>query len=281
MRKALLVLGLALVFAAGAVAGYLYGTRGQTKSDAQAQAQATGSYQDSEVLAMRHKLPTIPLPISKDQAFVLLGIDQSRLGQDDFSGWGNGGNQCHTYTWRLSPTYGIALYEEFGPDFGPRQPANKPVTHIAIGKCIPSPGTHPDSKLVVLDEADKEKTEHRIPPPGKGSHWDEWQYPNITKTTLSFKDNDNTTGGFSCTTTDDYDKVLDFYYAKCGVAKGTMQSAQGGDGTFTMFRNYDSDLAVSALRARCLCLKKPGYTVNVAVIQPQDKKETQIFVNLW
>jgi hypothetical protein len=281
MRKALLVLGLLLIFAAGAAAGYLYGTRGQSKSDAQAQAQATGAYQDTEILAIRDKLPKLPLPISKDQAFVLLGIDESRLGREEFSGWGNGGNQSQTFTWRLSPTYGIALYSEFGPDFGPHPPSDRPVTRIAIGKCIPAPGTHPEAKLVVLDKDDKEKTEHRLPQPGKGSHWAEWQYPNITKTTLSFKDDTNSTGGFACTTTDDYDKVLEFYYDKCGVAKGTMQSSQGGEGTFTTFRNYESNPMVSAFRARCLCLKKPGYTVNIAVVQPQDKKETQIFVNLW
>lgn len=283
MRRALLFFGIALLFLAGAAAGYLYATKWQPSMDkerASREAQASGPYTDAEIVVLRDRLRTIPLPLSQEHVWLLLGIDAGRLGPVDFHGWGNGHNNQNTFTWRLSPTYGIALYEEHGPDFGAKPPANRPITRIAIGKCKPSPGTHPEAQRFCLDEADKEKTEVGSKP-SKGSRWSEWQYPNVTRTISSMYDNDNISGGFACGTTDDFDKVLDFYYAKCGVARGTSQQAKGGSDDFMVFRGYDTGPANSAIEARSLNLKVPRYTVNIVVARAKGQKETLIFVNLW
>ncbi len=292
MRKVLIIVSLPLLFAAGVVAGYFYAVKPPNSPLASLiggdKGPPTGVYRDEEVLAMRNKLPSLSLPISDEQAFVLLGIDRSRLGEPEFSGQGWNGNNQNTFTWRLSPTYGLAMYEESGRDFGPKPPANKSVTHIVIGKCIPAPGHPSQLSLVILDEEVYEQTEIRVPPPGKGGHWDEWKYPNVTKMIYATYDNDNISGGFACSTTDDFDKVLDFYYDKCEVAKGTMQSAkgssetkEGGRGDFMIFRGFESDPNIPAVRVRNLNLKRPGFAVSVTVVQAKDQKETQIFVNLW
>ena len=157
-----------------------------------------GLYKDEEVSAMRNKLLTLSLPISSDDAFQMLGIDRTRLGQPEFHGWGNDGNQVSLFTWRLSPTFGIAMYEEQGPDFGPRPVGNKKVTHIAIGKSVPAPGSPPGLKLVVLDETDKEQTEIRLPLMGKGARLAYWRYPNVSRTVRGYEDADGVTGGFAC-----------------------------------------------------------------------------------
>jgi hypothetical protein len=296
MRKVLVIVSLPLLVVIGVAAGYLYAVKtptwlfGDDKGHSLfgGDKKPTGVYRDEEVLAMRKKLPSLSLPISDEQAFVLLGIDRSRLGEPDFSGQGWNGNTRNTFTWRLSPTYGIAIHEEYGRDFCPKPPANKPITRIAIGKCIPASGTPADLRLVVLDEADTEQTEIKMPPLGKGGHWNDWSYPNVAKTLYGTQDHNNIGGGFAVLTTDDFDKVLGFYYDKCGVEKGTMQWNQGSSetkegvrGDCTMFQAFESDPNLPALRSRSLNLKKPAYSVSITIVQAQGQKETHIFVNLW
>src|SRR5947209_2094721 len=113
MRKVLVIVSLPLLVVIGVAAGYFYAVKGQNWLFGDDNKQPTGVYRDEEVLAMRNKLPTLSLPISDEQAFVLLGIDRSRLGEPDFSGQGWEGNNRNTFTWRLSPTYGIAMHEEY------------------------------------------------------------------------------------------------------------------------------------------------------------------------
>ena len=120
MRKALVIVGLVMLFAAGVGSGYLLATRRLqpgVSDGGRPGAAADGLYKDEEVAAMRKKLLTIPLPISSDNAFRLLDIDRKRLGESEFQGWGDGGNHVNLFTWRLSPTFGIAMYEEQGPDY--------------------------------------------------------------------------------------------------------------------------------------------------------------------
>jgi hypothetical protein len=140
---------------------------------------------------------------------------------------------------------------------------------------------------VKVDEKDNDKTEISLPKikTGKASQWEDWKYPDLTKTLPSSLDS---SGGFVGLTTDDFDKVVSFYFQKCDVTNGTGQlvkspytTPDGNKLDYLMFRGFDSNHAGPAARVRFLNLKTPGYTVSIAVVQPQGQKETQIFVNLW
>jgi hypothetical protein len=297
MRIALGILGLVL-FAAGAGAGYLFAVHqvrpptadGQSPANTQeanAPAAATGLYSDAEVAAMRGKLPQVSLPTSRDTAFALLGIDPARIGNMPHASGGQMGNDVQTQVfWRLSSSFGISLCSEHGPHFGPRPTDNRDITRIVIARVIPDPG-NPEN-FVAIDEHDPDKSEVARPRPGPNSQWKDWKYPNLTETFSSMNDPADISGGFAGKTTDDFDKVLDFYYQKCHVARGAMQEArapfkppEGDKVDFLMFRGYDNQRAGPALQARFLNLKLPAYTVSILVVRGQNQKETQIFVNLW
>ena len=72
MRKALLIVGLPLCFAVAASAGYLFAKHQQ-------EAPSSGLYRDEDIAPLRKKLMALYLPISHDNAFLLLGIDRNRL----------------------------------------------------------------------------------------------------------------------------------------------------------------------------------------------------------
>ena len=301
MRKALLIVGLPLCVAAAASAGYLVAKHQQ-------EGPSSGLYRDEDIAPLRKKLMALYLPISHDNAFLLLGIDRNRLANSeaDFEIRTKAGpfgpNQVYVWCYRLSPGFCLAMYSEFGPDFGPQPTGGRSITHIAIGKAIPNPGNpgwtfmagNPNYE-VVLDETDKQKTEISLPRPGKRSRWEDWKYPNLTKTLSRSNDIYNLTGGFVGSTTDDFDKVLSFYSQKCSVPdkawqlgggaweeyKSPYNAADGNTLEYLMFRGFDNKTASPAVHVRYLNLKTPEHSVSIAVMQPQGEKETQIFVNLW
>ena len=283
MRKALLIVGLPLCVAAAASAGYLVAKHQQ-------EGPSSGLYRDEDIAPLRKKLMALYLPISHDNAFLLLGIDRNRLANSeaDFEirtkAGAFGRNQAYVWCYRLSPGFCLAMYSEIGPEFGPQPTGGRSITHIAIGKAIPNPGNpgwtfmagNPNYE-VVLDETDKQKTEISLPRPGKRSRWEDWKYPNLTKTLLSSNDIYNLTGGFIGSTTDDFDEVLRFYSQKCYVPNGAWQPAQGvwdlvkspytaPDGNeleYLMFRGFDNKPASPAVRVHCLNLKTPSYMVSI------------------
>ncbi len=231
----------------------------------------------------------LPLPISQDNAFLLLGVDKARLDKNvNLGGGGSGKNSSHHWIYRLSPGFAIAMHMEYGPNFGPEPPNHKPITRIAIGKAIPDPGN--PKFQVDLDEEDKEKTEIALPKAGKISQWEEWKYPNITKTVSSWHDSNDMAGGFVGLTTDDFDKVASFYYKKCDVPNGTITLAKspyttpdGNKLEYLMFRGFNSAVqaGLPAAHVRFLNVKTPTYTVGITLVQPQGQMETQLFVNVW
>jgi hypothetical protein len=310
MRKILLIIGLLLLFAAGAGAGYLYairyhwgpGDKNARDPNADGKGPADGLYTDEEVAVMRKKLAALPLPISVDSALVLLGIDRARIENAKFLGaFGGGqgnGNESHHWSWRLSPRFALAMHQEYGPDFRPAPPGYKPgqvgiggaITRIEIGKAVPSPG-NPQSQVEV-DKKDNDKTETELPKikTGKARRWEDWKYPNITKTVASWYDPDEVAGGFVALTADEFDKVARYYYEKCHVPNGAITLARSPHTTpdgnkleYLMFRGFNSaaQAGLPAGQVRFLNVKTPAYTVSIVVVQPQGQKETQIFVNLW
>ncbi|MGH7171081.1 MAG: hypothetical protein ACRELG_12450 [Gemmataceae bacterium] len=300
MRKALIIVGLLLCFAAAASAGYLFAIH---QAIHQQVASSRGLYRDEDIAPMRKKLTALYLPISHDNAFLLLGIDRQRIsgyyavfeGQTKTGGNWPEPNTANIWCWRLSPGFCLAMYSEEGPDFGPPPTGGKVIRRIAIGKAIPKPG-NPGWKFmagdpnyqVVLDEKDTGKTEISLPRPGKRSPWKDWKYPNLTKTLSSYCDIYNITGGFVGLTDDDFDKVLGFYGEKCRVRSATdnlvespYTTPDGNQLEYLMFRGFDNSRGNSAVRVRHLNVKTPGYTVSIALVQPQGEQETQIFVNVW
>ncbi len=308
MRKALVSLGVLLLFVAGAATGYLFAlsqrppvpepriarpaSLDQPRPGAvalilvpkPAPETAARFYTDEEVAAMRKKLPELPLPVSRDLAFALLGIDPKRIDERPDGRSQAGHDVIDRSYWRLSPRFGLAMYSEFGPAFGPEPPPNRPFTRVVIAR-LSQPFADMPHFFVVPDE-DREKTEVSLPRPGKGTRWDHWKYPSA-RIISSIKDHNDVAGGFACSTGDDFDKVLHFYYEKCGVPVGTLErvvapftTPDGVKVEVMKFRGFDNNTA-GAVQARLLNLKMPDHTVSIAVVRAQGQKETQIFVNCW
>jgi hypothetical protein len=63
--------------------------------------------------------------------------------------------------------------------------------------------------------------------------------------------------------------------------KSPYTTPDGNELEYQLFRGLDDGTGSPAVRVRYLNLKTPGYTVNIALMQPEGKKETQILVNLW
>lgn len=135
MSKALAIIGMPLLFAAGIGAGYLLFANPQPPANKgpnpEAKKEPPGFYTDDEVAAMRQKLAALSLPMQQHEVFARLGIDRARLTKAPWVKFDSKLGEVH---WPLNPTYGIALYQEMGDANMLKLGAPSPATRIVIGK---------------------------------------------------------------------------------------------------------------------------------------------------
>jgi hypothetical protein len=146
-----------------------------------------------------------------------------------------------------------------------------------------------------------------------GSSWEDWKYPNpaplangskffVTMRAPNANDRGVTAGAFVCATADDFDKVLDHYYGKCGIKRGTMESSAGKFSfgpnqpakaeTTLQFRALDCSSQPAwdeqkgqhtprPVKVHCVFVKTPDFGVSIVVSRVEGEKFSYIALNEW